>query len=160
MTRIMPTIVTRSFQVFSSAQRILGEERLAIIFKKSFSQLYRWSADPDKCEDPSRNPIDLLRIMFNDLEEVGRDDVVAGALRILAAPDYEVNRTAIFSDKDSSLQEQGDCMAAIGRIAATLNDSLVDRVIDDREAEILIAKADDAIQQLREFKDAVQKRRL
>jgi len=108
MTRLMPTIITRSHHFFTSAQRILGEERLATVWKKSVSQVYRWGADPARCDDPSRNPIDLLKVLFDDLQEVGRDDVVEGALRILAeSHGYQVGPREIRSDKNSATRFPG-----------------------------------------------------
>ena len=78
----IPPLTT--WQFFHAVRKVLGEAFLQKLYKKSPRQIYRWSANPDYCEDVEKNPLDRLIVLIKKLAEVGREDIALAALRILA----------------------------------------------------------------------------
>jgi len=158
--RPIPGHITRSFHFFAAAQRLLGEEYLASLWKRGVATIYRWGANPDTCDDTGRNPLDLLQITLSRLEEIGRSDLVEGALDLLAEPlGYRVEARHIRSDKNSATREVLDVNTALGQVAQLLNDCLADGRIDDDERERLMPVAVKLVRQASELLDAIQKGR-
>ena len=78
----MPPLTT--WQFFHAAKKILGDSFLQKVYKKSLRQIYRWSANPDFCEDTEKNPLDRIKIILGRLVEIGREDVAYSAVQMLA----------------------------------------------------------------------------
>ena len=78
----IPPLTT--WQFFHACRKILGDTCLQKIYKRSNKQIYRWSANPDFCEDVEKNPLDRLIVLVRKLAEVGREDIAFAGVRILA----------------------------------------------------------------------------
>jgi len=78
----IPPLTT--WQFFHACRVVLGKSFLQKVFKRSLRQIYRWSANPQFCEEVERNPIDCLKIVIDRLKEIGRDDIAYAGLQILA----------------------------------------------------------------------------
>jgi hypothetical protein len=65
-------IPLKTWQVFSSCRRILGDSFVLGLYKRGIRQLQRWSADPDFAE-VERNPPDHYETMLRRLMELGRE---------------------------------------------------------------------------------------
>ncbi len=74
----------KSWQFFHSCRKVLGESFLQKLYKRSLTQIYRWSADPNLCADTERNPLDHLEAILLRLSEIGRPDIAQAAVSILA----------------------------------------------------------------------------
>lgn len=158
--RQQPHPITKPHHVFAAAQHLLGEDFLASLTKKSVTQIYRWSADPDRCDQVSRNPMDILAIILDRIQELGREDVVEASLRVLAAPlGYHVQAREIRSDKNSAQREGNDCMVALGRAVQLLDESLEDGKIDEEECDKILPEALNLVRQAHELVDALMKRK-
>jgi hypothetical protein len=128
------SLITKTHQFFASANKLLGVHFMTKLWVKCDRTLYRWGADPDHCEEITRNPIDLLRITFHKLQELGRDDVVESALRLLChGLGYSVRRDNIFSDKGNIILELLDVNAVLGKLSSCVQDVVSDGVITDSE---------------------------
>jgi len=90
----IPPITT--WQFFYACRKILGDSFLQKVYKKSIKQIYRWSANPDFCEDVEKNPLDRLVVLIRKLAEVGRKEIALAAVRILA----DVLDCDVFPKKD------------------------------------------------------------
>jgi len=158
--RPQPSHITRSYQFFSAALRLLGEDLLRTIWGRSTTQVYRWGADPARCDDVNRNPIDLLSLTLERMQELGRDDIVEGALRVLITPlGYDVRPKEIFSDKGAT-GETFDVNIALGKVSEMLSECLADRRIDEDERERLMPVVAQLVRQASELLDAINKRRV
>ena len=74
----------KSWQFYHSCRKILGRTFLQKLFQRSQTQIYRWSRDPDFCEDVERNPLDRMQILLERLCEIGREDIAQSAVAMLA----------------------------------------------------------------------------
>lgn len=148
---------TRTHQIFSASAKVLGKTYLHKLWNRSEREIYRWGADPDHCQDTAKNPLDLLRIQLERLQEVRRDDIVQAAATILFAPlGYSVQPTDIHSDRGTPEAEFLDVSAEMGKLADVLRISLADDRIDADERMALTEQANRLIQQCEELKDAVR----
>jgi len=148
----------RSHQIFAAALKHLTKTELAKIWHVEHRTLYRWAQDPDSTEGSYRNPMDLLRITFSKLQEIGQDHVVDGALRILAESlGYRVSAAECCSDKGSAVMELLDINKEVGTLADCLQDVLSDGEMTNEEKRAVSSQIDRLVVQAMELKDAVQR---
>lgn len=156
--RLKEQYFIRSHQVFSAANKILGIEFMANLWKKSHRQVYRWGADDDFCEETCKNPLDLLRITLSRLREVGREDVVEGAARLLFGPlGYEVWQRDICSDAGSVFAELLGLNKKVGELASTYEEVRADGEVTQEEQLAVDIQIDRIVEQALRFKDAARK---
>lgn len=147
----------RSHQVFSAANKILGVEFMANLWKKSRRQMYRWGADDDFCEEISKNPLDLFHTMLRRLQELGRDDIVEGSARLLYGTlGYEIQQREGYSDADSGLTELLSLTRKLGELASTYEEVRADGMITKDEQIAVDFRVDRIVDQALRFKDAVR----
>jgi len=149
-------MITRSCQFWSTTMK-LCPERLGTLFRVEKRQFYRWAADPDFCGETSRGPDLLLRSLYKHLLELGREDVVAGSLRVICGPlGYDVVKRDVACDHCMT-GEVLDVQAALGRVAETVNDAMRDGKADWKEKREILALVDELSRQVAELKDAADK---
>ncbi|MGH7966222.1 MAG: hypothetical protein ACRERD_31100 [Candidatus Binatia bacterium] len=154
-----PSHLTKSFHIFSAAHRLLGDELLGELWKKSLRQIYRWGTDPAVSDDASRNPLDLVLLTLQRLQEMGRNDVVESALHILADPlGYEVTPKAIHSDKDSAMQEFCDVAESFSAASKELSASLADGTLDAEDRARLLMRVRAFVRQGQEMMEILERK--
>lgn len=156
--RLKGQYFVRSHQVFAAADKILGVEFMANLWKKSHRQVYRWGADEDFCEETCKNPLDLLRITLSRLQEVGREDVVEGAARLLLGPlGYEVWQRDACSDTGSVFTELLGLNKRMGELASTYEEVRADGEVTPEEQLAMDIQIDRLVEQTLRFKEAARK---
>lgn len=101
----LPPLNSRQF--YHACLKILGQAFMQKLYKISQRQLYRWAADPTFCADTEANPLDKLQVLFRRLSEIGREDIVLQALRILADTiGYEVRPGPNVTLDNSTLESE------------------------------------------------------
>ena len=149
--------IIKSHQFWSAARSILSPEFLVKVWVKGRRQIFRWGADPDYCGDTSSNPIEQLRRTLAALSEVGREDVVSAALRILVEPlGYEIRHFVVEPETESIVSELMDVEEELGRFCRLYKDALADGIDADERAE-LKAQVSALEQQVRELKSVIAK---
>lgn len=73
-----------TYEFFQKCIALFKPEYLQELFRRSRSQVYRWSENPETASNPSRNPLDRIQTLFRRLEEVERVDLAISALKSLA----------------------------------------------------------------------------
>ncbi len=78
--------ISKTYQIFEAANKILGLSHMSNHWKKSQRQIYSWSADPDHCEVHSENPLEKMKIMLMELKKNDNEHIVKEALSLLTEP--------------------------------------------------------------------------
>ena len=152
-----PTFITTTHRFWSAANKILTPSFIANIYKICLRQAQRYGADPKYCADTSRNPLDLLLIIMESLQEAGRPDAAYAGLNLLADPlGYTIKPKEIYSDKGSICLELMDVNTALGNFCAHYQDKAHDG-LDQEERTELTLLLDKTAWQIEELIDAVQK---
>lgn len=100
-------VPTETWQLYKAAREELGTAFMSKLYHRSKREVYRWSADPDFCEDTSRNPLDRLITLCRALFSAGRGDVVTNTLRMCAdALGFEVNPRCSTSYHFGAVEQQ------------------------------------------------------
>lgn len=73
-----------TWEFFQACSDALGDQKLQSIYNRSYSEIRRWCRNPDFTSDSSRNPLDRLETMVEQLDKYGRRDVAEAAVRRLA----------------------------------------------------------------------------
>lgn len=120
-----------TWQFYHSCRKILGMATLQKLFKRSPTQIYRWSRDPDFGKDIERNPLDRTQALLKRLCEIGRYDIARGAVSILAATvGCELHYTEPAEpDKDTMEAECLDDYPAVARLHQTIQNGKPTEVI-------------------------------
>lgn len=132
-----------SWQVFHAAQKKLPKGMIQSIYRRSSPLVSQWSANPKYCECTHRNPIDRIRIMFEEMETAGCGEYARWAIDYMAevlggrfAPFGDVS-----SDKGSVDGEVMDVTIAIGSLANEMRESLSDGRLTESEIAIIKERA-------------------
>jgi len=150
---------TSTRQIFSACNKILTPLEVGKIFKIGARSAYRWAANPDYANDVCRNPLDNIIDTFEAVLEMGRDDIVEGALSYICEKlGYKVcpDCDAVKSDKNSASKELLDVNTALGDVSSKLQKALVDDVITAEERTELVESAASLIRETMELKAALE----
>ncbi len=74
----------RPWQFFANSAKLLGMGYLTKHFHKNAGYLSKWCADPKWNQDARPNPLDKIRDMGIELDDIGRTDVALIAINALA----------------------------------------------------------------------------
>jgi len=152
-------VFSYTHQIFCSCNKVLSQLEVGKIWNVGSRTAYRWAANPNYASDVCRNPIDNIVGTFNAVLEMGRDDIVEGALTYICGElGYKVypKEDAVKSDKDSSSKELLDVAAALGDVSSKLQTALSDNVIDESEKQELVGSASVLVRQAMELKSALE----
>ncbi|MHC1744858.1 MAG: hypothetical protein AB9873_17775 [Syntrophobacteraceae bacterium] len=75
-----PQIRCKTWQMWNSFRRVLGDALLQKVYQRGTRQLQRWSADPDFTAEFERNPMDRYELVLSRLMEIGREDLARAAV--------------------------------------------------------------------------------
>lgn len=149
-------MITRSCQFWSTVMKVCPQ-LMGTLFRVEKRQFYRWAANPDCCGETSRGPDLLLRSLYKRLQELGREDVVEGSLRVICGPlGYDVVKREVECDHCMT-GEVLDVQAALGRVAEGVSKVLLDGKVEWEEKREILALIDCMARQVAELKEAVDK---
>ncbi len=74
-----------SWEIMLLSREKIGATELQKIFSRGQTQINRYCMSP-LCGDAQRNPIDRLKLMFEQLMEAGEGELVRSSLNMLAEP--------------------------------------------------------------------------
>ena len=124
-----------SWQVFKVAIKSLSPSILQHIYTRSTRLVYYWAADPRCTNKSERNPIDRIRDMLDELDNVGKGEYARAAIDYMAEPlggrftDIETS----MSDKGNVDGEVADISIALGEIASRIREARIDGIFDTGE---------------------------
>jgi len=123
---------------FKECISLLRPEYLQFLFKRGQSQVYRYAEDPATAPNPSRNPLDRIKVLFLRLEEVGRVDLALSGLKFLADSlgMRVLPKSAPIPDKDSMEAELLDDLPHVVNLHTAISEGK-----SLHEVEILAEKA-------------------
>ncbi len=124
-----------SWQIFEIAKVHLPKGRLFDIFTQTTRSVYRWAANPRACAETSRNPIDRIRMLLDEINIAGYGEYARAAIDYMAEPlgGRFTDAGMAVSDKGTVDGEIGDATIAIGRLSEVIRAALEDNEMSSVE---------------------------
>ena len=98
--------IVESWEIMLHSKEKIGATELQKIFSRGQTQINRYCMNP-LSGDAQRNPVDRLKLMFEQLVDEGGDELVRSALNILAEPIHcRVNPVAAPKPDKETLEEE------------------------------------------------------
>ena len=124
-----------SWQIFNVSKKKLPPGRLQRIYRRSARLVDYWAANPRHCEKTTRNPIDRIRILLDELNLNGYGEYARWAIDYMAEPlgGHFCDDQPAKSDKGTVDGEVADITVALGDLVNTIRTAQSDGEIDTEE---------------------------
>ena len=148
--------MTESWQIFRVAKKALAPGKLQNIYRRSTRQIAYWAANPRYTDKITRNPIDRIRILLEDLYLAGHGEYARWAIDYMAEPlgGRFTDRETAKTDKGSIEAEVADITMALGELVHELQEAGADERLDTVEKIRIKDKARNLIIQVEQLLDA------
>ncbi|MGE4298077.1 MAG: hypothetical protein AB7E47_08620 [Desulfovibrionaceae bacterium] len=151
--------VIASWEIMSKSRETLGATELQKIFSRGLTQVNRYCMG-EHYADYQRNPIDRLRILFEQLAQVGEEELVRAAINYLSEPIgcRAVAMGAPKPDKDTVEEECLDDFPELTELDRLIGRCEHPRVVQ-RQAEKVKQEVDETVVRYLEHWERIQKGR-
>ena len=142
--------------VFAAAKKYLPKGSIQKLFTKSTRLFNMWATDPKTSAIVARNPIDRIRILLNELDDVGQGQISRAAIDYMAEPlgCHCVEKSGAKSDKGTVDGEIADISIALGDLGSEVREAIKDEKINSDERRGIVEAARNAKRQVEELLDA------
>ena len=158
MIKLKVKKVFHSWQFWYAVKEVLGLDFLYRLYGyRNARQIQGWYSNPATNETVIPNPIDKLKIVFEELRFHGREDLAIKGLQLLAEPlGVEIKTPQAYQPAKEPLQEFLDVVQSIGELAKETQQALCDGLLEEEEALSILDLVDQAIKELMQFKNAIR----
>ncbi len=142
--------------VFAAAKKYLPKGSIQKLFTKSTRLFNMWATDPRTSAIVARNPIDRIRILLNELDDVGQGQISRAAIDYMAEPlgGQFAENGSVVSDKGTVDGEIADISIALGDLGTEVREAIKDGKINPDERRRIVEAARNAKRQVEELLDA------